>query len=344
VPRLTAALLPDTVDPMDAPLIVSVQHFCLHDGPGIRSIVFFKGCPLRCPWCQNPEAWSAGPSLAHKQQLCVGCGTCVASCPTGSLARPGARDLSRCRQEVCFACAASCPTGATTCIGTPAGVEDLLQEIRPDYPFFARSGGGVTLSGGEPTLFPVFAAELAGRLREDGVHVALETCGQLDLERAGPLLSALDLVLFDVKIFDDERLRTLCGGDGERIRHNLRALATAARAGTGPVVWPRLPLVPGLTDDAENLAGWGRLLAELGLRQITLVPYHRLGLSKRGWLGLDPGPRFDLPSGAELDAARGHLAALGIASHSPGEEPWDGLPGDLVYNGAPRLSEGEPSR
>lgn len=271
-------------------VIFSIQHFCLHDGPGIRSIVFFKGCPLRCVWCQNPESWSPKPELAFKAHLCIRCRACTDICPEKAVSEPGYRDLDRCR--LCFSCVGQCPSGALTRFGVPRSVASIKNELRPEFPLFWTSGGGVTFSGGEPTLFPDFAAELAQRLRDDDIHVTLETCGQFILEGTGKPLSDLlrkvDLVLFDVKLFDSTEHQCFCGIENMRIKRNLKTLARLAQQGEGPAVWPRLPLIPGITDSRKNLLGWAEFLLEAGLPYLTLIPYHSLGESKRSWLGLRP--------------------------------------------------------
>jgi len=304
------------------PLTLSIQHFCLQDGPGVRSLVFFKGCPLRCAWCQNPESWSPEPEPAFKGSLCLGCGECVAQCPEQALARPGERDPLRCR--LCFTCVEACPSGALARHGEPRGVDELVEALRPEFPLLRDSGGGVTLSGGEPTLFPALAARLAARLREEGIHVALETCGHFapDADFVVELLDALDLVLFDVKLFDEPEHRRLCGAGNARIKRNLRLLAERAARGEGPLVWPRLPLVPGITDGQDNLRGWAGLLVEAGLTRLTLVPAHALGESKRAWLGLPPGPAIEQPTDGQVEAARALLAGAGVAACLPADEDW----------------------
>ncbi len=312
------------------PLIFSVQHFCLQDGPGVRSLVFFKGCPLRCVWCQNPESWSPGAELGFKANLCVGCGTCVKVCPHGAMGKSAAwasvppwRNPARCR--LCFSCVERCPAGALVRFGVARSVESIVEELEPEFALYRSSGGGVTFSGGEPTLHVAFAAELARRLRTEGVSVAMETGGEFALtSETGRLLRNLDLVLFDIKVFDDLEHRRLCGGPNRRVKENLAALARAAAQGRGPAVVPRLPLVPGLTDGVENLLGWGGLLRDIGLPRVDIVPYHSLGESKRAWLGLAPGPALPAPSERDLARARATLASAGIVSHEPGEAPGPG--------------------
>ncbi len=308
-------------------LVTAVQHFCLHDGPGTRSVVFFKGCPLRCVWCQNPETWSRKPEHFFKRDRCLGCESCVEACLTGSVIAPGRRD-DNC--ALCFDCAAACPSGALTRVGIPYTVTALLDELRPEFPFLKGSSGGVTFSGGEPTIAaPRFATELAGRLRDEGLHVALETCGHFtrgESEGAvGELLSRVDLVLFDIKLFDQEEHRRFCGTGNDRIKRNLELLTERAGQGEGPVVWPRLPLIPGATDSPDNLRAWAAFLKGLRLGSLTLVPYHRMGESKREWLGLPAGSDFAALPDESIHAARAVLESEGVACFTPGEEDFTRL-------------------
>jgi len=332
----------DRVGRQREPLIFSVQHFCLHDGPGVRSLVFFKGCPLRCAWCQNPESWSTEQQLGFKTHLCIDCRTCVSVCPEKAMYGAGHRDCNCCR--LCFTCANRCPSGALTCFGVSRSVESIVEELRPEYPFYSSSGGGVTFTGGEPTMFAGFATELARSLRRDGIHLAMETCGQFNLEEdlrtdrssndklrcrsgglRGPvwdLLAKIDLVLFDVKVFDDAEHQALCGTGNTYIKRNFRTLARIASHDGGPVVWPRLPIIPGLTDTKKNIHGWARFLLGSSLSRLTLVPYHNLGESKRVWLGIKPGPELSAPVDEALELARETLTREGITCYTPGEEDW----------------------
>ena len=308
-------------------VVTAIQHFCLHDGPGTRSVVFFKGCPLRCPWCQNPETWRSDPQRFFKQAKCLGCGSCVKACPEGALLEAGQPE-AKCRAR--FDCTRACPSGALSRVGDSYTIDGLLADLRPEFPLFRRSGGGVTLSGGEPTFaaLPV-AAALTKRLHDEGLHVALETCGSFALERvdgdlksaAGELLAQVDLVLFDIKIFDPDEHKAICGAGNGRIRRNLELLAERARNGVLPELWPRLPLVPEMTDGSHNLRAWADFLKSLRLTSVTLVPYHRMGESKRAWLGYPPmSPQLATLSTASLDRARRIFAAAGIECFRPGEE------------------------
>ncbi len=305
------------------PLIVSLQHFCLHDGPGVRSLVFFKGCPLRCTWCQNPETWRPGAEIGFKAHLCISCGKCVAACPNSARTEIGERNGAACR--LCFACTEACPAGALHRFGQPLGVAEVIEQLRPEFPLYRTSGGGVTLSGGEPALFPSFAAQLAGALRAEGVHVAMETSGRFSPYRTAELMRQLDLLLFDVKIFDNGQHERLCGAGNERIKANLRELAPRADDHASLPIWARLPLIPGLTDARDNLLAWAGFLAKLGIMNISLVPYHRLGEAKRGWLELPPEPEIPDINDAQIAWARDLMSGAGMRVFLPGEEDWDSL-------------------
>lgn len=300
------------------PLILSLQHFCLQDGPGIRSLVFFKGCPLRCAWCQNVESWKTETEIAFKDHLCINCGRCVDKCPERAIPEAGKRNAEKC--SYCFTCTDNCPTNAMTRYGVPRSAEELVEDLRPEFPLFRTSGGGVTFTGGEPTLHPDYIRKLTALLRAEGITVALETCGFFNLEKLRPLLGELQLVLFDIKIFDEAQHRQLCGADNTVIKKNLRALVEDRIRQEGPVIWPRLPVVPGMTDGPDNIKSWAGFLRGLGLSSLTLVPYHPMGANKRRWLGLPRGSVPRVPTEAELDATGQIFSSEGIRVYKPGDE------------------------
>jgi pyruvate formate lyase activating enzyme len=323
------------------PNLFSVQHFCLHDGPGTRSIIFFKGCPLRCVWCQNPESWSLKTELAYKHTLCIDCKTCVEVCPEKAISAPGEWDEERC--TLCFKCVDACPSGAMTRFGEDQAVAEVLDKLRPEYPFYKSSAGGVTLSGGEVTLFPDYASDIAKHLRNDGIHVLIETCGQFKLEKDAPeklargivgnsikspvwkLLSQIDLILFDIKVFDSEKHKVLCGTANDEIKQNFSTLAQISKNKYGPKIWPRLPLIPGMTDSTDNLTNWAAFLLEHGISQLTIVPYHNLGSPKRAWIGVEPAPDIPSLSDEALNQSIQILTKAGIQCYAPGEEDWEHL-------------------
>ena len=272
------------------PLIVDVKRHSLEDGPGIRSVVFFKGCPLRCVFCQNPEARHAHAEIAFRADRCVDCGACVSACPTNvvDLNRPGRIDRSHC--DVCGKCAAACPSGALTVIGRSYEVDELVELLMRDEPFYRHSGGGVTFSGGECTMFPDYLAAVALALRARRIHLAVETCGEfasaMFVERLLPLL---DLVYFDVKLADPAQHHAHTGRDNRRILDNLILLVRTAP----DRVQARIPLIPGITATEENLAGLAASLRECGVRRATLLPYNPLGRSMAVALGRPEPPTPD---------------------------------------------------
>jgi pyruvate formate lyase activating enzyme len=218
-----------------------------------------------------------------------------------------------------------------TRFGVPRSPEEIVEELRPEFPLFRTSGGGVTFTGGEPTLYPEFAARLARSLRAEGIDVALETCGYFNLERLWPLLRGLKVVLFDIKVYDEAQHRRLCGAGNTLIKQNLKSLVEAWGRKEGPPVQPRLPLVPGMTDGQDNLKGWAGFLSGLGVSFLTIVPYHPMGAGKRQWLALPEGPGVHVPTDSELEAVEGLLLAEGIRVWRPGEEP--GFGDDLFVEG-----------
>jgi len=256
------------------PLIVDVKRHSLEDGPGIRSVVFFKGCPLRCVFCQNPEAQNARAEIAFRTDRCVECSACVSACPTRAvdLARPGRIDRSHC--DACGKCATACPSSALSAIGRTYTENDLVELLMRDEPFYQHSGGGVTFSGGECTMFPDYLAAVALALRARGIHLVVETCGEFVgatfVERLLPLL---DLVYFDVKLADPAQHRAHTGRDNRRILDNLILLMRNAP----DRVQVRIPLVPDITATEENLAGLATCLRERDVRRATLLSYNPLG-------------------------------------------------------------------
>ena len=193
---------------MQRPLVATIKRNSLDDGPGIRSTVFFKGCPLSCVWCHNPECLRARPELVFQAERCIACGACIQSCPHGAFGErsPGATDRDRC--QLCGTCLDECPSGAREIVGQSYGARELVELLQQDRSFFRNSGGGVTFSGGEPTLYPEYLAEVARMLREGGTQVLLETCGDFPWEPFDRLLRPLlDRIWIDLKIVDDEQHR-----------------------------------------------------------------------------------------------------------------------------------------
>ncbi len=277
----------------DSGLIFAIKGNALDDGPGIRTVVFFKGCPLSCGWCHNPEGRRGAAELVFHEDRCIGCGACSVSCPNRN-PRPGALKLGKC--DLCFTCVESCPAGALEAVGRRYSVQQVLEQVDPDRPFFRASGGGVTLSGGEPTVQMGFAGALSRALSERAIHVLLETCGHFPLDRFDEALYPhLGQIYFDLKLADAEDHRVNCGVDNDVIRANFDALARRSREGGVPLL-PRVPLVPDVTATGANLRGLARWILDAGLRQVALVPYNPMWREKAA----RSGHATDLASGHRL--------------------------------------------
>ena len=265
------------------PLLVAIKGNALDDGPGIRSVVFFKGCPLSCVWCHNPEAQAQEPELLLDPGPCLDCHACIPACPPKAICLPRALDRRAC--TLCFDCVAACPSGALKRVGHCRTEESILEELLRDKVFYDHSGGGVTLSGGEAS----FQMEAAGRILEGlkahGVHTLVETCGAFDLEKfSRRMLPHLDLIYYDLKIMDAATHKKYCGADNGRILDNFKQLSLQARDASFELV-PRTPLVPGITDTKENLMALARFLKSCGVGELTLLPYHPMGMEKWEQLG-----------------------------------------------------------
>lgn len=256
-------------------LVCDVQRFSIHDGPGIRTTVFFKGCPLSCRWCHNPETISFKNQIVYSASECIGCGDCVSVCPHGAVrmtARGVETDFSRC--TTCLACTDVCPGGARKAAATRYDADTLLEEVLRDADFYGEDGG-ITLSGGEPLVHPVFQSSFLTKAKQAGLHVIAETAGYWSYRRLRQVLDNIDLVYFDLKVIDEKRHRQLVGRSNAKILENLRRLAKDGRD-----VVVRLPLIPGLNDDEENLRQTAQIVVSLGLSSIVLLKYHPLGESK----------------------------------------------------------------
>jgi pyruvate formate lyase activating enzyme len=263
-------------------LIGDISRYAVHDGPGIRTTVFFKGCPLRCPWCHNPEFIAGHPELAFFPERCIGCGECRDLCPEAALTVDNIARIDRSRCTGRGLCALSCPTKALELVGRRYDLAELTSILLRDRLFYETSGGGVTLSGGEPTAQLAFCGELLQRLHREGIHTAIETNGFFAWDEfCATCLPHLDLILFDVKIADPERHKEITGVGNEVILANLTKLL-AARPDD---VIARIPLIPGYTADKENIVRLAALFKELKVRRCSLLPYHPYGLAKAEKIG-----------------------------------------------------------
>ena len=280
--------------------IFNIQRFSIHDGPGIRTTVFMKGCPLKCAWCHNPESISSKNNLSFMPDKCIGCGYCFKACPQHAHSMVDDKHvLDRDKCVVCGKCAEECYAGALELVGRDATVEEVIKEVLADEPFYETSGGGMTLSGGEPLMQIEFTEALLKAAREKNLHCCLDTCGYVKFACFERVLPYVDIFLYDIKNTVDEVHRQNTGVSNEIIIENLRKLHD-----TGAKILVRAPLIPGCNSNGEHLEGLAQLVLSLpGLMGVELMPYHRLGTSKLERFGMDDpiGHEVEPPSDDDLD-------------------------------------------
>lgn len=290
--------------------IFDVKHLAVHDGPGIRTTVFFKGCSLKCIWCHNPEGIYSKPQLGYLAHKCALCRRCEAACKNGvHIFKAGRHELDRIRCILCGKCEGVCRAGALTLYGRQVTADELIPELVSDIDFYECSAGGVTLSGGEPLLQADFCAELLTMLKNRNIHTAVDTCGNVPAEAFDKVLDCTDLFLYDIKHIDSEAHRRLTGAPNERILDNLRYITER-----GAKTEIRIPLVPACNDGGDVLDRIGRFLG--GLKNITrvkILPYHSMARTKYASLDMpDTLPDAAPPSDAALRSAAAIIGRHGL--------------------------------
>ncbi len=269
------------------PFILDVKSNDLDDGPGVRTSVFFKGCPLFCIWCHNPESKKIINEIVFDESLCIGCNRCLLVCQPKALDRKNKYYVDRNKCTLCFKCADVCPTKAIAPAGQYKTIDELYAKIAADKIFYDISGGGVTLTGGEVTLFPDFAGSLLKKCKEGGIHTLIETCGYFDYDEIEQkMLPYIDAIYFDLKIWQEEEHQKYCGASNKKIHENFIKLMEYSRAHDLDVL-VRIPLIPEISDTDENLEGIAGFLKENNVKRIVLLPYNPTWYPKNAKLGLD---------------------------------------------------------
>ena len=294
-------------------LVFDIQKFSIHDGPGIRTTVFLKGCPLRCAWCHNPESKDGGYELSFSRDKCIGCGSCFKACPNGCHVMEGdTHTLLRGRCEQCGICTEACYAGALELVGKTMTVDEVLAEVLKDKSFYDNSGGGMTISGGEPLAQSRFTELLLNRAKDENLHICIETSGYCRSEYLSSLVSKVDIFLFDYKATDPEIHRTYVGVDNRLILKNLEFLNDA-----GAGLHIRCPVIPGINDDDEHLHGIADIANRFpNIRQVDVLPYHRLGVGKSERIGKEY-PLSDSQTSVDDDTADRWVEVISELTDTP---------------------------
>jgi pyruvate formate lyase activating enzyme len=291
--------------------VFDIKRYSIHDGPGIRTTVFFKGCPLRCLWCHNPEGIDLGPELMHWPSRCSRCYACVSACPPGAISKDasGAIVIDKKKCDLCGRCAEACLYDAMQIVGYETTIEGLVTEIEKDRIFYEQSGGGATFSGGDPLAQSAFLEKVLEALRSRGLRTAVDISGFAPNGVLDRIAARTDLVLYDLKIMDEAKHKELTGVSNGPILENLRRLAA-----NGTEVWIRIPLLAGVNDDEKNIDGTIAFLKSLKkIKNIGLLPYHSGGSEKARRLGKESCFKtFEAPSEARLAAIEAAFRSAGF--------------------------------
>jgi len=296
---------------MEKGVIFDIKRYAIHDGPGIRTTVFFKGCSLRCPWCHNPEGITEGREVMFRPERCAeDCCACLSVCPQSAIEKNGPSvALDRAKCDLCGLCVEACSFEVFEVVGREATVEELVGEVEKDRVFFEESGGGVTLSGGEPLFQPDFLEAMTEELRMMKIHTTLDTSGCIPRQVMERMSHRADLFLYDLKIMDEDKHREFTGESNQHILENLGILAESGRD-----IVIRVPLIKGVTDDSHNIIRMAEFIKRLKtVRKVNLLPYHRGGGEKHKRLGREGAfPGFFPPSDEKTDEIRDLFSRHGM--------------------------------
>lgn len=263
-------------------IIFDIKRYAIHDGPGIRTTAFFKGCPLRCLWCCNPESYKTTTEIIYTESRCIHCGSCQMVCPNNAI-KISKNKLEIIRENCsgCGICAFECPANALELSGKPYSVKELLAEVEKDSTFYHKSEGGITVSGGECTMQPEFLLSFLKKCKENYFHVTLDTCGFVEWNIFKKIIEYVDLVLYDVKITNEENHIKYTGKSNKLILENLKKLSKK-----GIPIIIRIPLIPGFNDSEKEMSTIADMVSKLkNIQEVNILPYHRLGESKHTRLG-----------------------------------------------------------
>jgi len=290
-------------------VVFDIQRFSVHDGPGIRTTVFLKGCPLGCLWCHNPESQRMQPVLSFEREICVMCGECVKECSRNAQSIVDGRRVIR--RELCVGCGNcvdACNTNALVLKGKTMTVEEVIRDVLRDELLCRKSGGGVTISGGEPLMQPTFTFDILRRVKEHNLHTAIETCGHAKWNTFERILEVTDLVIYDLKHMDSVQHKKLVGVGNDLILQNLKKVMKRNKE-----VLVRIPLIPDINDSDENLQKSAEFMRRLGIEGVEVIPYHEFAATKYELLGIDYVLRvLKTYTSEQLEQKRQRLAKLGI--------------------------------
>lgn len=261
---------------MNSSTIINIQKYSIHDGPGIRTTIFFKGCPLKCWWCHNPETQNPKHEIMFFEERCTGCGICTKRCPQNAISiKEGHSVVDEEKCVLCGKCTDFCPNTAREYVGRDVTVSELMKEIMKDEVFYDESGGGVTFSGGEPLIHIDFLNEVLKKCKEKGIHTTVDTSGCVPWENLEKILDKVDLFLYDIKIMDNEKHIKYIGSGNINILENLKKLSDK-----GCRIFVRMPIVAGVNDDAYHIDSAIEFLSHINAEQVNLLPYHKMGMDK----------------------------------------------------------------